>query len=342
MLGQIGFYQVSIYNFEIYGFYAILAFGLPLLGAPILFLYVLWLTGGKICWKNSSLHMSFYVIYVFVFYLLTERNSISVVAKNGYLKIEGASLHLAQYYAIPLAISGLVYCIWDVMLLRRHRKSINNLFSFKENIDLNWVRYIVYCYFLLFILSSIFIFGASQFQLLPLTDAFTLVGISLSVMLLAFAFYGFRQTAVFSNIGLPNYRDDTITKPEKGKSLYSNSGLSLDKVQNLANQLEAYMVKERPFLSENLNLAMLAKQIEISPSHLSQVINQHFEKNFYDFVNQYRVDFAKGMLSSKDYSHLSILGIAFDCGFKSKSSFNRYFKKYTGAAPSQFQNKISQ
>ena len=96
---------------------------------------------------------------------------------------------------------------------------------------------------------------------------------------------------------------------------------------------------EKPFLDENLSLYLLAKQSEITQPHLSQIINQHFKMNFYDFINRYRVEEAKQKLTSSNFDHLSVLGIAFDCGFKSKSSFNRYFKKYTGVSPSTFKKK---
>ena len=95
----------------------------------------------------------------------------------------------------------------------------------------------------------------------------------------------------------------------------------------------------KPFLNENLSLSLLAEKSEILQSHISQVINQHFQMHFYDFINRYRVEEAKEKLSSSDFDHLSVLGIAFDCGFKSKSSFNRYFKKHTGVSPTEFKNK---
>jgi len=95
----------------------------------------------------------------------------------------------------------------------------------------------------------------------------------------------------------------------------------------------------KPFLNEDLSLPLLAEQCELSQTQLSQIINQHFQVNFYDFVNSYRIEKAKGMLCSSEFEHLSILGIAFECGFKSKSSFNRYFKKHTGVSPSKFKKK---
>ena len=339
ILGQISFYQISIYQFEIHGLWAILLFSLPLLGAPLLYIYILSLTGNRVTWKTTLLHLGVYVVYVLLFFIFQQKDSLALTAVNGYFAPSENSSQWMQYYAIPLAISGLVYCIWDLILLRKHRKTIVNLFSFDEKINLKWVSYVVYSYLVLFVLASFLIFGATQFQLFPIKNAFALVGICLSLMLIAFGFYGFRQTAIFSNIDTQAIPSLDAEKSISEKASYSKSGLTPEKIKSLANRLTEHMEIKKPFLDENLSLALLAEHSEISQPHLSQIINQHFKMNFYDFVNRYRVEEAKQQLSSPDFNHLSVLGIAFDCGFKSKSSFNRYFKKYTGASPSTFKKK---
>ncbi|WP_299533849.1 helix-turn-helix domain-containing protein [Ulvibacterium sp.] len=336
-LGQIAFYGVTIYRFELQSVWAIASFGLPLLGAPLLFLYILALTGRSVAWKTIFIHLSVYPVYVLLLFLLQEHDKIVLIASEGLFRLPKNPSLWMQYYAVPLALSGLFYCIWDLALLRKHGKNIMEFFSFHEKVNLKWVNYIVYSYFLLFLVASFLIFGAIHFQLLPIANAFALVGITLSLMLIAFGFYGFRQTAVFSDVDFGVASDSNSTTSEKAS--YSKSGLTSEKIEVLANQLSSYMAQEKPFLNEDLNLTRLAEEIQISPPHLSQVINQYFQKNFYDFINQYRVEEAKKRLLSPDYRHLSILGLAFDCGFKSKSSFNRYFKKYTGTAPSEFKKK---
>lgn len=336
-LGQIAFYGVTIYRFELRSVWAIATFGLPLLGAPLLFLYILALTGRFVTWKTVLAHLSIYPIYILLLFLIQELDGIVLIASNGLFRLPKNPPIWMQYYAVPLALSALFYCIWDLVLLRKHSQNIVEFFSFHEKVNLRWVNYIVYSYFLLFLVASFLIFGAIHFQLLPIENAFALVGITLCLMLIAFVLYGFRQTAVFSNIDVGRTMDSKVSAAEKAS--YSKSGLTPSKIEILANQLSTYMEQEKPFLNEDLNLTLLAEQSQISPSYLSQIVNQYFQKNFYDFINQHRVEEAKKRLLSADYRHLSILGIAFDCGFKSKSSFNRYFKKYTGKAPSEFRKK---
>jgi AraC-like DNA-binding protein len=336
---QIVFYDMTIYRFELYGFWAITSFGLPLLGAPLLFLYILSLTGHGVSRLTLTIHLGFYFAFVGILLFLQEHDNVVLVASEGYIQIPETPPGWMYYYAIPLAISGLLYCVWNLSLLRRHRKTIADLFSFEEKISLSWVRYVVYSYFILFVLTSFLIFGATQFQLFPKREAFALVGIVLSIMLVAFGFYGFRQTAIFSNISFEGNKIASLPKNEIQPASYAKSGLDTEKIKSLANLVATHMEKEKPFLNEDLSLAMLAEHCKISQGQLSQVINQQFQINFYDFVNRYRVEEAKKKLVSSNFDHLSILGIAFECGFKSKSSFNRYFKKYTGIAPTEFKKR---
>ena len=336
---QISFYQITIYRFALHGFWAIASFGFPLLGAPLLFLYILSLTGHQISWAGVVGHLGVYPVFVATLFFLQEYDTLTLIASEGYIQIPSNPSGWMLYYAVPLAVSGLVYCVWDLILLHRHRKTIGELFSFDEKISLDWLRYVVYSYFVLFILASCLVFGATQFQLLPMDKAFALVGILLSLMLVAFGFYGFRQTTIFSDRDIDLDRTKSFEKMETPIATYAKSGLDAKKIEQMAQELASYMDNGKPFLNEDLSLPLLAEQCELSQTQLSQIINQHFQVNFYDFVNSYRIEKAKGMLCSSEFEHLSILGIAFECGFKSKSSFNRYFKKHTGVSPSKFKKK---
>lgn len=338
-LGQIAFYEVTIYRFAIEGFLAIVVFGLPLLGAPMLFLYIQSLTGHLITPKLLITHLGVYGAYVLLFFALQQKDDITLIAINGFFEPTAQSPWWMYHYAVPLAISGLVYCTWDLVLLNRHRKRIRDFFSFEERINLKWVSYVVNSYFMLFLSTSFLVFGAVQFQLFPIEKAFAFVAICLSFMMIAFGFYGFRQTAVFSNREFQQLTSSNSVDTTARKASYSKSGLTPEKVKSLAHRLKTYMETEKPFLNEDLSLPLLAEQSEISRPYLSQIINQEYQMNFYDFVNRYRVEEAKERLISEDHKHLSVLGIAFDCGFKSKSSFNRYFKKYSGVSPSEFKNQ---
>lgn len=99
------------------------------------------------------------------------------------------------------------------------------------------------------------------------------------------------------------------------------------------------MTSGKPYLEANLSLPELANKLEIPSHHLSRVINEQFGMNFFDFINQYRIDEVKSKIGNPKYAHLSLLGIAFDSGFNTKSAFNRVFKKITGLTPSEYKNR---
>ena len=87
------------------------------------------------------------------------------------------------------------------------------------------------------------------------------------------------------------------------------------------------MLRQQPYLEPELTLSELAKQLNISTSKLSQTINNGLGKNFNDFINEYRVEAVKKMMLDEKKSNFSLLGIAQECGFNSKATFNRTFKK---------------
>ena len=99
------------------------------------------------------------------------------------------------------------------------------------------------------------------------------------------------------------------------------------------------MESDKIYLNENLNLREVALHLKADPNLISFILNNHLGGNFYDFVNKYRIEEVKMKLNSPDYKHLSLLGIALDSGFNSKTTFNRVFKQVMGITPTEFQKK---
>ena len=122
---------------------------------------------------------------------------------------------------------------------------------------------------------------------------------------------------------------------------YSGSTLKDDEATEYTEQLAEYMLTEKPYLNPELTLTELASQIDISTHHLSQIINEQFKQNFFEYINQYRVEEVKTRINNPKFENYSLLGIALDSGFNSKSSFNRIFKKFTNQTPSQFKSALN-
>ncbi|WP_268225270.1 AraC family transcriptional regulator [Sinomicrobium oceani] len=121
---------------------------------------------------------------------------------------------------------------------------------------------------------------------------------------------------------------------------YKNSSLSAADRQLLMHKLTDYMEQEKPYLDFDLNHSQLASRLGMSSNHLSEVLSLCFKQNFYNFINIYRVDEACRLMKAPEYRNLKIIAIAYESGFKSKSSFNRIFKNHTGYTPTAYKEKF--
>ncbi len=100
------------------------------------------------------------------------------------------------------------------------------------------------------------------------------------------------------------------------------------------------METDKCFLDHDLSLPHLAKKMDLTSHELSYLLNEGLGVSFFEFVNRYRVEEAKTLLLSPEYHHLNILGIAYETGFNSKTTFNTSFKKFTGVSPSEFRKSV--
>jgi len=123
---------------------------------------------------------------------------------------------------------------------------------------------------------------------------------------------------------------------EEPKTVLNRQRFSDDALRLLKAKLVNLMEHEKKFLDNELSLPDLAKEMQVSPHDLSYLLNEGFGVNFFRFINSYRVNEAKKLMLSDKYRHLNILGIAYNAGFNSKTTFNTVFKKQTGLSPSQF------
>lgn len=129
--------------------------------------------------------------------------------------------------------------------------------------------------------------------------------------------------------------DNTATKK------YEKSTLTKDRADRYVRRLLETMEKEKLYLDSDLTLQKLAGRLSIHPHHLSQVINERLHQNFFDFINSYRVEEAKKRLIDPSEKHFSIIAIAGEVGFNSKSAFNSVFKKYVNMTPSEWRKTSS-
>ena len=120
---------------------------------------------------------------------------------------------------------------------------------------------------------------------------------------------------------------------------YAKSGLNKEQLDTYRARLEHFMETEYAFLESGLTLPKLAKQINCSVNHLSQAINSGFGLSFFDYLNRYRIEYAKGLLNNPDKLNNSILDIAFTVGYNSNSAFYSAFKKFVGQTPAEYRRR---
>jgi AraC-like DNA-binding protein/Flp pilus assembly protein TadD len=125
------------------------------------------------------------------------------------------------------------------------------------------------------------------------------------------------------------------------KKKYKKSYLKKEEAQKYYTILEKYMADEKPFLQGNLTLRQLAEMIDLHPNYLSELLNEKIGKNFSEYINHYRVETFKGMAQEPKNAHLSLLGLAYESGFNSKTAFNTFFKKETGMTPKQYLKSVA-
>lgn len=123
--------------------------------------------------------------------------------------------------------------------------------------------------------------------------------------------------------------------PQSGKK-YQHSTLQLSDMQLIVQQLAVLMQHQRLYLDPKLSIDDLATLVGSNRHHLSQVLNECLQKNYYEYLNTYRVEAAQALLLDPAQAHLKIAAIAYNAGFNSLSTFNEVFKKMLGCTPSEF------
>lgn len=132
---------------------------------------------------------------------------------------------------------------------------------------------------------------------------------------------------------------DMLVKRRRSRDRYKSSHLQPAYVKEVIKKLTYRMEVEKTYRDEELSLQVLAEKLSVTPHHLSQILNEKLNKGFSDYINTYRIEEAKKLLTDAGSEHRKILTIAFDVGFNTKAAFNYAFKKYTNMTPTQYRKK---
>lgn len=342
---------------------------MPLLQGPFLYIYTLAVTRSDRFRVKYLLHfVPPLIMYLFFskFFLLSGEEKIAVYQNKG----AGFEVY-TTINLIALIVSGFAYVILSFYELRKYKASISEEFSNTERINLNWLRYLIYGILviwlivlfighdpLIFAAVVVFIillgyFGIRHMGIFTYRQEIVQKGVigkdgdSLLLNSSAGSDSNVReQLSQHSATGLPErtlmeQEVQEEVSPLAGRIKYEKSGLQKETAEKIRSDLHRIMQEKKLYKNEELSLAELARQLGVHPNNLSQVINSYENKSFYDYINNLRIEEFKTLLLLPENRNYTLLALAFECGFNSKTSFNRNFKKFTGLSPSAYLKEIN-
>lgn len=303
-----------------------------LLGMPSFYLYVL-----SVCYSDFKLkwkHLIHLLPFVIVNLIFIPRIYLSIVNGN----FIGPLNEMSEIYFIQILIEfQYVFYIVSVFLILK---------KYKEIYLENYANPSVSTYKWLFQMTCVFLIAHS---------------IVLSKNILRYS--GFKEVFLWANVLVGTialfitcwFIMKALKYPELFRGVNSKLVLTKDILPEIVEKPEAvnqqndlinaqisilkqYMTEKEPFLDPSLTIQELANQISIPVRDLSILINHHIDQHFFDFVNEYRIQKAMGILRDKSKNQLTVLEILYEVGFNSKSSFNTSFKKYTNLTPTAYRN----
>lgn len=340
----------------------------PMLHGPMLYLYTAAMT--NMLPKNRKVIILHFIPALIAVLFFAPVFVKSADEKLAFITSGGKGYETANLLRIILLqVSGFVYVLWSLWILRKHKENIRQEFSYEEKINLNWLRYFIYGLAAIWIIivltrSDYYIFGGTV------------------VFLVLLGYFGIKQEGIFTGSNLYKTETDKFggdknivstqeavtpinpthtalhiieaqAQPEPTfhntgalpmadaiepgrRKKYANSGVTDEMGEEIHRRLIHLMEKEKLFTEPELSLSMLAEKIKVHPNYLSQVINEKEKKTFFEYVNTLRVEEFKRLVSMPESKQFTIMGLAYECGFNAKSSFNKNFKKVTGQSPSEY------
>lgn len=226
---------------------------------------------------------------------------------------------------------GLLICVvllgLTIRKLNRYQKFLMNNYSSLSGKSLLWLRNLIIATLIIVIFWLL-----SHFQFLMGYDnegTYSIVSLGMVLFLFWMGYFVILQFPLFQTVPYSEMESRTETPKQLSP-----------KTVEYHKKLVRFMEEEYLYTDPELNLPYLAKKLQISSGYLSQIINERENKSFFQFVNQYRVEAAKAKLISTAYDQYSIMGIALESGFNSKSTFNSLFKKFTGQTPTAYKKSF--
>lgn len=306
---------------------------IPLTFGPFLYLYTksLILNLKKLPLKDYLHFLPFFALTILYFISFQDKLSF----QSGYKIFRNDGYMLARIlYGLVFVTSVFYYSTFTLYVINRYRRAKYDRFSyFSSNNMLNWLYFLSAFFMAMYIIFTVMAFynifaGIKYFEIEYFSN------ISLVLITFSVSYFGIKQNYLF-NKHIEEVKEKIIAPVKK----YKNSNLSDEIKTEYINKIFDYMKSEKPHLNPELTIQDLSKQLNITRHHLTEILNNDLGKNFFNFINEYRVEEVKKRLLNEKFAHLTIVAIAFDSGFNSKSTFNSIFKQQTNKTPSKWRNE---
>ena len=265
------------------------------------------------------------------FYTMSKTQKLSFIqnlASNGNLVVPAEQL---VFMAIHVA-QTVIYVYAAHRFIARKKQELKEFSSDVLVVKkINWLKSFSSCFAIYLLLYFLLVITLSFIQAYQVQTDYVMLLIT-SMSLYAIGYSAIQSPEIFRS-----FPDLEIQSIQPNLPAESKNG---DRFPGLKQKLLQFMETNKPYLKSDLKISELADSLSVPYHQLSQLINDEFLVNFYDFINKYRVEDAKKLLI-EDNRNYKILAIAYEVGFNSKATFNRVFKKFTDHTPSGFKEKFS-
>lgn len=314
--------QSPIHDFTSnFGFYS-LTFG------PFLYLYVVKLTQENP--KFRALDLVHFLPYVILSLLHLAFFTNRPLRLDG-LDSDSGWFILTMSRVVILCISLSVYSYMAIKIILKHKKSIKDNFSYKSSKNtLSWLSLVIFTFLATYVILIANMLSGNLVQSIVKTPHF-IPAVGLTFFCFSLSYFGFNQPVLFQSVNPL----ETVKDSKQGLPYLSDV-----KSEGLLKRMTAYLQIEKPYLNPELTIQELAEGLKLPRHYITEVLKSLLDKNFFTLVNEYRMEEVKNRLLDPDYKNDSILQIALESGFNSKSSFNAIFKQHTGLTPTEYRKGV--
>lgn len=327
------FIQLTAFYFSIkYSFYGILYVRtlVPLLYGPLIFLYVTFIVKNK---KKlhliDYLHFTPFIIYFagLVYYLYFPYN------ENKVTSFQNLNLYHSGKYIIITSV--ILYITFSLSSLNKFKRKLLNKASFTNRVDLNWLNFLLKGFLITWFTIWILLTVNRTLHFIDFQNESYLIYTFIALFIFILSYFGIQQTSVFSKYEFLIYDEIPDNSQNKKDTLPRDQD---EKLKEIFLKIDSLVNKEKLYLKHDLCINDISKKIYSNQNYTSKAINEIGGFNFFEYINKKRVDEFHEQINNPQNKNRTIISVAFDCGFGSKASFNRTYKKITGKNPSHFLN----